>query len=327
MPIPEHQASLERRRAIAAVDSAEPGAGGRPPREGAIVGGRFRLGRLLTRGGTAAIYAAERYPCGGEVVIKLAREDANHMRHLRAHLEREAELLGRLAHPHCVTLLDSGTAGDWPYLALERLDGEPLTDLLATDRLTPARAVTLARQLLSALQHAHSRGVLHLDVKPDNAHVTPTGDGRDLVTLLDFGAARATAVTGEPGSPSPAALPPDPDGRGVVLGTPSVMAPEQIRLESIDARADVYAAGILLYQMIVGHKPFVATETRELLLMHLYESPVPPRRARGRRKLSAALERAVLKAMAKDPADRFSSCAALASALAETPEGRASGRR
>ena len=300
---------------------------GPPPHAGTIIGGAYRIQRPLARGGTATIYLGERYPAGGEVVIKLARADTMDNPHVLAHLEREAALLARLAHPHCVTLISAGTSEGWPYLVLQRVEGESLTRLISATRLEPERSVGLTRQILSALEHAHSRGVLHQDVKPDNVHISRTGDGYELATLLDFGAARAAPLGGGAGSPHPLPLHPDPEARGMVIGTPSVMAPEQIRLEPIDARADVYAAGILLYQLLVGHKPFAASDTRELLLKHLYEAPIPPRRALGRSHLSAALEHVVLRALAKDAADRFDSCAAMASTLAETPEGRGKRRR
>jgi eukaryotic-like serine/threonine-protein kinase len=296
-------------------------------REGAILDGAYRLGRPLARGGTATIYLAERYPGGGEVVVKLGRADTMQDAHVRAHLEREASLLARLAHPHCVTLIGDGRWEGWPYLVLERVEGESLTRVISETRLAPPRAVAITRQVLSALEHAHSRGVLHQDVKPDNTHVSRTGDGRDLATLLDFGAARAATVKRGPSGPRPVPVPADPDARGVVVGTPSVMAPEQIRLDPVDARSDVYAAGILLYQLLVGHKPFVASDTRELLLMHLHSTPMPPRRALGRARVSAALNEVILGALAKDPDERFPSCAAMASALAETPEGRGGRRR
>jgi eukaryotic-like serine/threonine-protein kinase len=325
MPEPQASTRLDRSQLVSADALACDEARGPPAYEGALLGGAYRVGRRLARGGTATIYLAERHPQGGEVVIKLARPDVIHHRHVLAHLEREASLLARLAHPHCVTLIGNGRWNGWPYLVLERIEGEPLSRLVADEGLTPVRAVAITRQVLAALEHAHSRGVLHQDVKPDNIHLARTGDGRDLATLLDFGAARATTLSAGPGAPRPIPEPPDPDARGVVVGTPSVMAPEQIRLQPVDARADVYAVGVLLYQLLVGHKPFVASETRELLLMHLYETPTPPRRALGRARISAELDRIVVRALSKAPDDRFESCAAMASALAETPEGR--GRR
>lgn len=291
------------------------------------LGASYRLQRPLAQGGTATIYLAEREPGGGEVVIKIARPDMVRQSRILSHLRREAALLGRLAHPHCVPLIGSGLADGVPYLVMQKVGGRTLTRLLADAGVSPDRAVTIARQVLSALHHAHSRGVLHQDVKADNIHVAALGDGRDLVTLLDFGAARNTALGGSAGDPKPLPLPPEPDAQGTILGTPSVMAPEQIRLEPVDARADVYAAGILLYQLLVGYKPFYAADTQEVLLKHLHEEPKPPRRALGRGGLSAGLEEVVLRALRKDASDRFDSCAAMASALRETPEGRGRRRR
>ncbi len=331
MPDPRPSAHDERPREAGAGATRQGAARAPLPTGGAQVirstDAAYRLIRPVTQGGTAVIHLAEREPAGGEVVIKIAREDVLKMRQIMAHLQREAALLGRLAHPHCVTLISSGTWRGLPFLVLEHVEGEPLARLCEGASLAPERAVTIARQVLSALEHAHSRGVLHQDLKADNIQVSRAGDGRDLATLLDFGAARATEVSRAPDGRRPLPLLPDPEANGLILGTPSVMAPEQIRLEAVDARADIYAAGILLYQLLVGRKPFAAADTQTLLRMQLFDAPVPPRRALGRARVSADLEAVVLRALRKDASARFDSCAAMASALAETPEGRGRWRK
>lgn len=225
-----------------------------------VVGGRFRCVALLGEGGAARVYLAERLDGEGRAAIKLLRPEGDPK--AAARLEVEGRVLARLDHPHIVRLIDSGrTAEGRPYLALAHLGGGSLGDRLARGRLSAPTAVAVARAVASALACAHRAGIVHRDVKPDNVLFDEAG----RPCLTDFGVARAAPGTLDEQLTAP----------GTRLGTPDYMAPEQAFARPIDARADLYALGALLYEMLTGHRPFVADCHRALYVAH--EMSVPRR--------------------------------------------------
>ncbi|MBX3466517.1 MAG: serine/threonine protein kinase [Planctomycetes bacterium] len=275
---------------------------GADPLLGARLGGRYRLTRPLGRGGMARVYEAEDEVLDRLVAVKVL--DATPDAQARERFRREARVAAAFSHRSAVATFDHGEApGGLLWLAMELCPGRPLSEVLRdAGPLPPARAVFVAAQVLDALHAAHERGIVHRDVKAANIMVEPHGRAR----VLDFGLAKAfdQCALPECGTLTTA---------GEILGSPLVMSPEQCLGEPCDARTDVYAAGVLLYQMLAGATPFRGGEAHRLLLLHLTEPPPPLRDvAFG---VPAALDAAVLRALEKDPADRWPTALALRDAL------------
>ncbi len=218
---------------LARTPSRDFRAGGRGLKAGDVVG-RFELGRELGRGGFGVVYEARDRELNRRVAFKVLRPGKLEQEPVRAELlRREAEAVAQLAHPNIVTLYDAGRSDHGPYLVLELLDGEPLDQRMARGPMAPPEAIRVALGIARALVHAHARGVLHRDLKPGNIFLTPSGEPK----VLDFGLAHMFGL--EP-------------LRGA--GTPGYMAPEQRRGEEEDARADVWAAGVLIWELLSGRR-------------------------------------------------------------------------
>jgi serine/threonine-protein kinase len=283
---------------------------GRDPLIDATVDGRWRILHALGVGAFGTVYLAERTNLGRQVALKLLHEQYSSNNEYVHRFAKEARALSRLQHVNCVSVLDVGTHGQRPYIVMELVAGAPLTEEVGTPAMTPARAVALMRQVLLGLGHAHGHGIVHRDLKPDNIMVTELAGVGEVVKILDFGFAH---INDSRLSQSNANL---------VPGTPSYMSPEQTHGIKTDPRTDLYATGVLLYELSVGFRPFVASEAFELLRKHRDEPPIPPRMAAAGRGISEALERVILRALAKSPDERFQDAAAFVAALDETPEGR-----
>ncbi|MFO0748163.1 MAG: serine/threonine-protein kinase [Myxococcota bacterium] len=277
-----------------------------PPdvRLGTTIGGNLTLRAVLGRGAMGVVYRAHQQSMDREVAVKVlsasaARDAASVRRFLQ-----EARIASRLAHPHVVTVFDFGQSDDGQlYLMMELLDGHPLAEELAPGkRLTPERVVRILAQVCDATQHAHDHGLIHRDLKPENIFILESGSLRgDFVKVLDFGIAR----TLDGGS----------DGRitetGQVCGTPAYMSPEQALGGQLDARSDVYALGVIAYELLNGERPFMDRGFAALMRAHVRE-PVPPMHG-----VPPAIEAVVRQALAKDPAQRTASARAFADALAQ----------
>ena len=266
-----------------------------------LLGGRYRIDRVLGRGGMGAVYEATRLDLDRRVAVKLLDEAVDAPQEALAATEREARALAKLAHPHIVQIIDfSRGDGGPPFFVMEFLAGESLdTRLRRAGKIVAGTAALVMVQVLSALAAAHAADILHRDVKPANVFLTPTAAGFDFVKLLDFGIAAnlshhaAVSVRG-----------------GALMGTPSYMAPEQIRGEKLGPRTDVWGAGICLYQMLAGALPFDG-ENLGALLTNICNFPPPPLGD-----VDPALAAIVQRAIAKDPLARFSSAEAMRAALA-----------
>ncbi len=268
-----------------------------------IFGWRYKIVSLLGRGGMGHVYRAEHLGLRKEVALKVI--GAEFLSDIETRFEREARATARLAHPGCVRILDYGRTSDRrQYIAMELIDGPTLaSELQAGARFTVARAVRIGRDLLTALAHAHSQGVLHRDVKPENVMFSHNG-GAPRTVLIDFGLARLCDD-----GPLTAA--------GICVGSPSYLAPERLLGRLYDARADLYSVGVVLYEMLAGTRPFTGDSPREILRCHL-ERPARPLRA-CRRDVSPALENVVLRALAKEPARRYSDAEEMLAALEDIP--------
>jgi eukaryotic-like serine/threonine-protein kinase len=259
---------------------------------GAVLDGRYQLIEPLASGAMGSVWRGERVGLGRAVAIKMMHEALPDALASRERFEREAKLMAKLEHPNCVSVTDFGVHDDKPYLVMELVRGTSLLDLITREgHFAPARAAEIMRQVLAGLAHAHELGIVHRDIKPANLMVgDKTGVG-EVVRILDFGLARADGQTKLT--------------TGIVVGTPNYMAPEQCRGDKLDGRCDLYACGVILFELLTGRKPFVADDPIAVVRMHL-QTP-PPRLADVAGGEFGELEAVVARALAKDAAQRYAS--------------------
>jgi serine/threonine protein kinase len=270
---------------------------------GRVIGKRYRIDGLLGVGGMGAVFRGTHLQLGTEVAIKVLRPDLSSSPEAVARFDREARVAARLDHPNCLTVSDAGqmnTGTRWMVMPL--LDGRDLGELLQTP-IPMARAVNITLQILRGLDHAHGAGVVHRDLKPDNVLVTVDPEGRELVKIVDFGIARILDEERMKGSGFITRV-------GLVIGTPAYMSPEQAAGMNADPRADLYSAGLLLYEMLAGAPAFVHDDPLALVQMQAGKQPDPlPRRVPP---LLAAVVEGMLK---KDRDERFASATEVLSVL------------
>src|SRR5438128_9244769 len=249
----------------------------------------------------ATVYLARDLKHGRPVALKVLRPEIAAALGPERFL-RELEVAAQLTHPHILPLHDSGQAAGFLYYVMPYIERESLRDRLEREGQLPLEeALRITREVASALSYAHSHDVVHRDIKPENI----LRSGGEAV-VADFGIARAIVAAG----------PEKLTDTGLAVGTPGYMSPEQATAHvQIDGRADTYALGCVLYEMLAGHPPFLGTTAQEVLARHTLD-PVPPLRT-IRREVPPALEHAVLKALAKLPADRFATAAAFSDALTQ----------
>lgn len=279
---------------------------GAHPREGSeelgpghVIAGRYRIDGQLGVGGIGVVYRAVQLPLERPVAIKVLHDDMLTLAELRARFEREARVLSALTHPHVVSISDYGIDGERPFLVMELLEGRTLEEVVREDPMEPERALHLGRQILHGLAFAHEKGVAHRDLKPANVFLQRMPDGTEHVKLLDFGLARMVAPGGAADDQ------PTLTQRGVVFGTPAYMSPEQATGASVDERSDVYSAGVLLFELLAGRRPFVGDTRAEIMRAHL-TAPVPRiASVRPELRLHPDMVDLLDVAMAKEPGDRF----------------------
>ncbi|WP_437954993.1 serine/threonine-protein kinase [Sorangium sp. So ce119] len=285
---------------------------------GSLISGRYRVHELIGEGGMGAVYRGEQVHLRKQVAIKLLRPLARRMPELVARFEREAVAGAHIRHPNVVAAIDFGQLDDASYfLILEYVAGTPLKEVTAGGRLQPARALRVARQIASALSAAHEKGIVHRDVKPQNILL----DTHDQVRLIDFGLAKVdvdllSSQVRKTSSPRPALT-----SAGEVFGTLAYLAPEALRgMDAVDARADLYALGLVLYEMLTGQHPFDAKNLMERLKQQGPAGP-PPLRARAPDlEVPREVEQVVARLMEHDASFRYQTAndaiAALDEALA-----------
>ena len=231
----------------------------------AVIDSRFRIDSLLGQGGMGAVYRGVQMSVNREVAIKVLRPELLDRELALERFYRESKIISELTHPNIVRLIDFGQdrERDLLYLVMELVNGYNLGDLLEQGRMRAALGLEIVYQVCGALTEPHSRGVIHRDLKPDNLLLVPISDGTLQVKVLDFGIARAlgnnTQLT----------------ATGMVCGTPQYMAPEQAQNMDINAATDLYALGIILYEMLCGIPPFIGQNSLQVMLQHIQHVPSP----------------------------------------------------
>lgn len=272
---------------------------------GGLLGGRYRIGRLLGSGGMGAVFEAVREDLGQmRVAVKVLHESLASDEGLLLRFRREAETVGRLNHPNIVKILDfQAVRGQPAFLVMELLEGVSLREAIARrGRLSTERTAFIASQTLAALSAVHRAHVVHRDIKPENIFLTSISGLGDIVKVLDFGVAKIHVAAGETLTQA-----------GTVLGTPSYMAPEHARGASIDLRSDLYSVGAIMYEALTGLAPFAGDNYNALLFAIQRGSPRPLRELRP--ELDPALVGVVERAMATEAELRFQTAQEMASAL------------
>ena len=271
---------------------------------------RYRITAQIGKGGMGAVYEAQHMLIGKRVAIKVLLDHYAHTGPVVARLEQEAKLASSIGHEHIVDITDFGETPDGrTFVVMEYLEGESLGACLRRDgQLDEERAVRIAQQTASALSAAHAKGILHRDIKPENIFLLRRKEA-DFVKVVDFGISKSLH-TGEGEGSTPRLT-----QTGMVLGTPLYMSPEQARgEEDLDQRIDVYALGVILYEMVTNVVPFQGNNSLSIIARVINEEPPPPRALRPG--LSPELEAVILHAMAKDRDQRYPTCDALAADLA-----------
>jgi serine/threonine protein kinase/ketosteroid isomerase-like protein len=285
-----------------------------PSRPGSrVIDDKYRLDRLLGRGGMGAVYAALHVELERPTAIKLLLPDLVSDEQALERFKREARAAARLNHPNVAGTYDFGTLpGGESYIVMELVEGETLSERLAAAGTLPfGEAVLIARQVADGVESAHEGGIVHRDLKPANIIISRDHRGTALVKVLDFGIAKLkeTSTTGGMASLTTA---------GSIMGTPRYMSPEQCSDSKVDARSDIYSLGVILYEMLAGRPPFEAPSAMALALKQIQEPPPPLSEARPG--VPDALERLVMWALAKNPADRPQTAAEFSRALLAAEE-------
>jgi serine/threonine-protein kinase len=287
------------------------GATAADPLIGSVLGDRYKILRRVGEGGMGIVYEAEHIVIEKHVALKVLRDDFGSRPDVVERFRQEAKSASRIGHENIVDISDFGeTPSGASYFVMEMLDGEELADRLAREgTIDPARAVSILIQCCRALGAAHQKGIVHRDMKPENIFLIERAGTRDFVKIVDFGIAKMSDIetAGAPGRKL--------TKTGMIFGTPEYMSPEQAAGKPLDHRVDVYALGVILFEVLTGRVPFLGDTFMGVLTQHMFD-PVPPlREINARVQVSPALEAVLFRALAKDSDQRFQSMDELARAL------------
>jgi eukaryotic-like serine/threonine-protein kinase len=296
-----------------------------PPRPRPVIGSRvgpYRVLSLLGEGGMGRVYCAEHRELGDRVALKMLRSRFAGSPEAKSRFFAEARAASQVTHPHVVTIIDSREGADGlNYFVMELLEGETLRDLLAREGPPSiARSLRIGAQVAEGLAAVHAAGIVHRDLKPDNIFLTRHGAG-DFVKILDFGVARLV------GCKALAGISLQRTAEGAILGTPEYMSPEQASGKAIDHRSDVYALGVVLFELLCGRKPFEPECFGDLLVQQLTRAPPRPRDVRGPgAQLPEAVEELIGACLQVDPGRRVQSMDDLAAQLGRLADAGAAAR-
>lgn len=281
--------------------------------ESIVLGDRYKLDRVIGRGGMAEVWSGLDLRLDRMVAVKRLRVDLATDPTFQARFQREAQSAAALNHPNIVSVYDTGEQVDSPsgiavpYIVMELVEGHTLKEILKDGRrIVPEKALEFTMGVLDALGYSHRNGIVHRDIKPANVMITPTGQ----VKVMDFGIARAVADTSATMTQTAA-----------VIGTAQYLSPEQARGETVDARSDIYSSGCLLYELLTGRPPFIGDSPVSVAYQHVREAPVPPSQLDP--EITPGMEAITLKALAKDPADRYQSAREMREDIARLLNGEA----
>ncbi|GAA1849471.1 Stk1 family PASTA domain-containing Ser/Thr kinase [Asanoa iriomotensis] len=276
-----------------------------------LLGGRYQVGELLGYGGMAEVHRGRDLRLGRDVAIKMLRTDLARDATFQMRFRREAQNAASLNHPAIVAVYDTGeeiapTGETLPFIVMEFVNGRTLKEVLAAEgRLQPRRALEITADICAALEFSHRHGIIHRDIKPGNVMLTQNGQ----VKVMDFGIARALASGATTMTQTSA-----------VIGTAQYLSPEQARGEAVDARSDVYAAGCVLFELLCGHPPFVGDSPVSVAYQHVREDPRAP--SEINRDVTPPIDAIVLKALSKNPLNRYQSSGEMRADLLRAATGR-----
>ena len=269
------------------------------PFVGQVVLGRYVVEEVLGAGAMGRVYRAHHQKLDRKVAIKVLHKHLVDDRSMLARFHREAKLAAKLQHPNVISVLDFGQAPDGRHVMVQELAvGPRLSEMIA---IAPARrrVIQVIGQILRGLEHAHSLGLIHRDLKPDNIIVELSGDGTELPRIVDFG----IAILRSPDDPAEAQR---LTASGIMMGTPMYMAPEQAQLDPYDHRVDLFALGVIVYEMLAGIPPFDGTAI-EIAVANINRDPPPIAKRTPGREVDPLLERYTRKLMARHADGRFAS--------------------
>lgn len=301
----------------ALAEEAPPAAEADPAKDeliGSIISGRYLVGELLGAGGMGAVYRGEQIHLRKKVAIKILRTGLRSLPDLVARFEREAIAGAHVQHPNVVSAIDFGQLEDRSYfLVLEFVEGTPLREVIAKGPLQPLRALRIARQIASALEAVHEKSIVHRDVKPHNIML----DARDQVKLIDFGLAKVRVELLSSATRAAASRPAKAlTTAGEVFGTIAYLAPEAARgMDAVDSRADLYALGIVLYQMLTGVHPFEAKDAISLFKRQRFEDAPPIHERAPGVSVPPGVEPIVMRLIQRDPELRYATATEVVAAL------------
>ena len=285
------------------------------PLIGKTIDGRYEIEGRLGEGGMGVVYQAKHVVLGKALAMKVLRADVSKDQEIMQRFRQEAQSASAIGSQHIIDISDFGQLPDGAtYFIMEYLDGKELTKVIEQEQpIDPARLGHVAKQLCDALGAAHERGIVHRDMKPDNVFLVKRGKDPDFVKVLDFGIAKVGGASSKLTK------------AGQVFGTPHYMSPEQCAGQSVDSRTDVYALGVILYELACGKVPFDADNLMGILTKHIYEQPIPLHQLPPPVDVPPGLEAVILKCLAKSTDQRYQSMAEVKADLEAWEAGQTPG--